>query len=179
MKNVLIAYSTKTGTTEEIAKTMATQLLGLGIESDVKKIGEIRNIEPYNCIIIGAPVQGMKWHPDALDFVQTHKNQFQRRLVGFFLSSYLYNTGRPSIRNQIPKILTQLANIVQPDLTGIFGGRVEKPMPWVARLLLGVPKDAELDTIQWEGITEWTKELAKKIEYKQQKDKKILMNILD
>lgn len=179
MKKVLIAYVTKTGNTQEIAERLKLTLEKNGVQTDVQKISDVRNIEPYTCVLVGGPVQGMKWHPEALEFVVTHKNQFSRRLLGYFFSSYFYLTARASVRKKIDNIIKGNPVFPKADFYGTFGGRIEKPLPWIARLLFGVPKAAPIDTINWEEIEEWAKAIAEKVELRIAREKKILQGNLD
>jgi hypothetical protein len=44
--------------------------------------------------------------------------------------------------------------------TGMFGGRVARPLPGLVRLLFGVPKDLRLDLVDLETVRSWTRDLA-------------------
>lgn len=91
MKKVLIAYYSRTGTTEKMAEYIAEGVRFSGSEVDVKKISEIKSekdFEGYSGFIFGCPT----YHRDMTDNFKTflflaQKGNLQDKLGGSFGAS--------------------------------------------------------------------------------------------
>ena len=91
MKKVLIAYYSRTGTTEKMAEYIAEGVRFSGNEADIKKISEIKNekdFEGYSGFIFGCPT----YHRDMTDNFKTflflaQKGNLRDKIGGTFGSS--------------------------------------------------------------------------------------------
>ena len=54
MKKVLIAYASMAGSTAEIAEAVGRAMKQPDIEIDVRPIADVRNVESYEVVIVGA-----------------------------------------------------------------------------------------------------------------------------
>lgn len=163
MSRVLVTYYTKTGSTKEVAERIGSQLQGDQFEVDVKPMSEVRSLEGYSSVVIGAPINGMNWVPEAGQFVSAHQAALAHVPTAYFFLSYLIVEGRNNWKNTIKKSLNKVSDQVKPVQVGMFGGKVEAEFPTVVRWLFGVRKDAPLDVRDWDAITNWTKSLSGKL----------------
>jgi menaquinone-dependent protoporphyrinogen oxidase len=62
---VLVAYATRYGSTQEVAETVATMLRVRGLEVDIQPMQEVRTLEGYRAVVLGAPLYVGRWHKDA------------------------------------------------------------------------------------------------------------------
>ena len=85
MKKVLIAYASMAGSTAEIAEAVGRAMKQSGIEIDVRPIADVRNVESYDAVIVGAPMI-VGWHREALSFVQTHQSTLSQVPVAYFIT---------------------------------------------------------------------------------------------
>ncbi|HEY9076033.1 MAG TPA: flavodoxin domain-containing protein [Anaerolineaceae bacterium] len=83
MKKVLIAYSTNSGSTREVAEVIATELERAGLASEVKRIGEVGDLAAYDGIIVGAPMI-FGWHKEARAFLKRHQVELANRKCAYF-----------------------------------------------------------------------------------------------
>ena len=155
MANVLIAYVTKTGSTEKAARLIASRLEENGYYTTVLPIDKAGDLETYDDVIIGGPINGMSWHQDAAAFVTANAEKLKSRNVSFFCLSYIYKTGSAFWRKQISKAFNASSAIVKPEMTGIFGGVIENPMPAPIRFIFGTKKDAPADQQDDGAVLEW------------------------
>jgi len=155
MGTTLIAYATKTGTTQEIAQYAAEYLTETGVESVALPIAEVRSLDDYSAVVVGAPINGMRWVPEAVSFVTKHREALRTRPVALFALSYMHDHGRPLWRRAIEKSVSASAEVAGATTVAIFGGRINTPLPGFARFLFGIPKDLPLDTRNREAIREW------------------------
>jgi len=86
MKKILVAYSTNSGSTAEVAQTVGDVLAKDGAEVDVRTIKDVTSLEVYGAVVIGAPMI-MGWHIPAVNFVKKHEQALSRLTVAYFLTA--------------------------------------------------------------------------------------------
>lgn len=84
--NVLVAYATNSGSTEEVAQAVAQELGRGGAQVDVRRLEEVTNLQPYAAVVIGAPMI-VGWHRAALGFVKKHRQALSRVPVAYFFTA--------------------------------------------------------------------------------------------
>lgn len=160
MKRALIAYGTKTGTTKETAVEIGKELSSKGIKAEVKAFAEAGDLSGYDGFVVGAPVLGMAWMPEALAFVRDNQAALKAKPTAFFLHSVVMSGGRPSLQKIIPRCFNAAAAFVPPVCVASFGGRMDSDPPFILRLMFGIKKDCPRDGRNWEAIRAWSRELA-------------------
>ncbi|MHB1453786.1 MAG: flavodoxin domain-containing protein [Saccharofermentanales bacterium] len=160
MKKILIAYVTKTGTTANAAEIIGGVLRERGFETTVLPITGAGSLESYDSVIIGAPINGMAWHPDATAFVNNRATELSQKDVSYYLMSYIYFTGCNFWKKAISKAFDKLPQSVRPRMTGMFGGKVDKEFPAFARFLFGVQKGMPTDMQDDETVRQWARKWA-------------------
>lgn len=160
MRKILIVYYTKTNTTKEFAQRIKKVLENTGLQVDIKPILEVKSIEGYSGVIIGAPINGMNWRSEAFEFIEKNKEKLQEIPVCYYLVSYLLKTGRISIQGKIKNCMKKAVNTVEPVSVGMFGGRIDSKMPAVVRLMFGVSKDAPIDITDIYEVDCWAEHIA-------------------
>jgi menaquinone-dependent protoporphyrinogen IX oxidase len=89
---VLIAYSTNSGSTSEVAEKMAMTLKVRGHAVDVLGFDQVTSLEPYNAVIVGAPMI-FGWHTPARKFLKRYQSALSRLPVAIFgMAMALTNT---------------------------------------------------------------------------------------
>jgi menaquinone-dependent protoporphyrinogen oxidase len=160
MKKLLVAYVTKTGSTKQVAEEVGKVLGAKGFGVDVLPLADVKDLAAYSVVVIGAPVNGMQWHPDAKRFVRERQAELASKPTAYFLLSLVYGAGRESLRKRIPGCLTASSALVAPVRTGVFGGVIEGEAPLILRLIFGIKKGGPRDTRDWAAIRRWAEELA-------------------
>lgn len=158
MKNLCIAYVTKTNTTKEIAIEIAKIAREKGWEAKVINFSNIESLEGYDAILIGSPINGMQWLPEAYDFVEKHKDSLKQIPISYFLVSYLMNSGSRMWKRMIDNSLNKAIKSVKPMMIGKFNGKIDAEFGTIPRLLFGVKKDTPLDLRNWDKIKSWAHE---------------------
>jgi len=165
---ILIAYISKTGTTEEIARKICA-ILGESSNADadadasadqieVLPISEVDSIEQYDRLILGSPINGMKVLPEFKAFIE-EKIANSGKLVDIFAVSYMFERGRKIWRNAIKKDVEKIQALAHASSAEIFGGRLQNVLPRFARLIFGLPRDLPLDLRDWGKIESWARKL--------------------
>ena len=154
MKNILVTYATMAGSTAEVAKIVGEEIAKSGAKVDVLPIGEVKNIEAYDGVVVGAPMI-MGWHREASRFLKRHRKVFQRTPFAVFVMAMSLTQTRETIVSGVPVYVdenlpkppqkegslsfreryAQLLKYLKPILSasdpakpasiGVFGGRLE------------------------------------------------------
>ena len=160
MKKILIAYVTKTGTTQETAEVLNQIFLARDLLVEVKPLSTVTNLDGFSGVVIGAPINGMSWLPEAVEFVRNFKSVLQSIPTAYYLHSYMLDNCRPFWQNQIDKSFHPAEAILKPIMEGMFGGRIATELPLFARLIFGVRKNTPLDRRNPAEIQAWAEKLA-------------------
>jgi menaquinone-dependent protoporphyrinogen IX oxidase len=154
MKKILIAYTTNSGSTEDIARIVGEELGKDDNQVDIRRLEEVSQIEGYDAVVVGAPMI-LGWHREAVKFVKKHQHALGKIPVAYFFTAmsltqtgedaigtvpvYLdpglakppKRTNRLSLRerystpsNYLTPVL-KAAPLVKPVSVGFFGGKLE------------------------------------------------------
>ena len=83
-KSVLVAYATRYGSTQEAAEIVADALRQAGLRVDLQPMQEVKSLEHYDAIVLGAAIYNTKWHSDAHEFLSQHEEILKQRPVAIF-----------------------------------------------------------------------------------------------
>jgi menaquinone-dependent protoporphyrinogen oxidase len=99
MKKILVAFSTNSGSTQEVAQAIGDELGKAGDQVDVRRLDEVSDLTPYQAVVVGAPMI-LGWHRAALSFVKKHQTALSRvRVAYFFTAMSLTQTGEKAIES--------------------------------------------------------------------------------
>lgn len=160
MSTVLIGYISKSGSTKEIAEEISKILTQRGFSTTLQPLSDINHLDGYSAMIIGAPINGFQWLPEAVKFIEDHKGQLEKIQVAYFIVSYLIKAGRESVKKTMRGTLEKAKSIVKPISTGYFGGKVDGAFPTLFRFMFGVKKGTPADVRDWDEVRKWAEELS-------------------
>ena len=85
---ILVAYTTNSGSTEEVAQVIGEELAsgGQGVQVDLRRLEEVTSVEPYDAVVVGAPMI-LGWHRSAARFVHKHQLALSRVPVALFCTA--------------------------------------------------------------------------------------------
>lgn len=162
-KRILVGYATNTGSTKETAEFIAKELQSLGLEAEALSLAEAGDLGRYDGVVVGAPVNGMAWHPAAQAFVYDNAETLAAKPTAFFLLSVAYGVGRASLKKYVSGLLDHFASAVDSVATASFGGVMLKDPPLALRLAFGIRKGAPRDSRNWEEIKAFAALVAEKM----------------
>lgn len=160
---VLITYKSHTGTTKEAAEIIQDVFISKALDVELLEISEVKSVDKYDLIIIGAPINGMQWLPEASNFVSKHEITLNKKKVACFALSYIINDGRKFWKNRLRNNFKNICQLVDPIDTMIFGGKVNQRMPALARFIFGLSKEAPVDYRDNKRIKNWANGLINNI----------------
>ncbi len=95
--SILIAYTTNSGSTTEVAQVVGEELEKLGVRVEVRRLEEVSSVESYRAVIVGAPMI-LGWHRAAKGFVKKHREALSRIPVAYFCTAMsLTQTGDSAV----------------------------------------------------------------------------------
>lgn len=83
-QRALVVYSTRTGSTREIAEEIGKSLNGRGIETKVSDAVAAGEIVSYDLVIVGSPIYGGMLREDILTFLESHELDLMEKRVAMF-----------------------------------------------------------------------------------------------
>lgn len=84
--SILVAYASQYGTTSGVADAIGQAFFEQGAAVDVRRVENVSNVEQYDAVVIGAPIQTEEWKTEARDFVKKHRDMLSTVPVAYFLT---------------------------------------------------------------------------------------------
>jgi menaquinone-dependent protoporphyrinogen oxidase len=163
-ENILIAYASKYGATQEIAVKIGEVLRQAGLKVEVLPVTGIRDLKPYSAVILGSAIYIGNWPKEAVAFVQTHEKTLADRPVWLFSSGPTGEGDPVKLVDgwRLPAAVQPSIDRIKPCDTVIFHGwinpqkinRIEK---WAVQKLVKKPFG---DFRDWTAITAWAASIA-------------------
>ena len=99
-RSILLAYATRFGSTQEVAETITAELREAGLEVDLQPMQEVKTLDNYDAVVLGAAIYGSKWHPDAHKFLSQHQETLRQRPVAIFALGPLSTSDAAMLRSR-------------------------------------------------------------------------------
>ncbi|MBI2237497.1 MAG: flavodoxin domain-containing protein [Actinobacteria bacterium] len=142
---VLLAYASKHGSTEGIARGIAERLGERGMDADARPIGEVNDLGDPEAVVLGSAVYVGSWMKEASAFIERHREELSRIPVWLFSS---WPTGtEPTDVGVSEKQLAALQPIAPRDHRPFYGaldpsklGFLERKMVKAVKAPVGLPR---------------------------------------
>lgn len=69
---VLVAYGSKRGGTEGLARMIGGELAAAGMQTTVQPARGVRSLEGFDAVVIAGALYASRWHADARRFTRRH-----------------------------------------------------------------------------------------------------------
>lgn len=161
---ILVTYASKYGATREIAEKIGAVLRQAGLQADVLSVDAVRDLTPYQAVILGSGVYVGQWNKEAAAFLQANEKTLAQRQVWLF-SSGPTGEGDPVELLQgwrLPAALQPAADRIRPRGITVFHGYINPDkinfiQKWVIK---GILKKPFGDFRDWDTIVAWTGTVA-------------------
>jgi menaquinone-dependent protoporphyrinogen oxidase len=160
MKNrLLIAYGSRCGSTGGVAEAIGQVLSVAGAGVDVRLVGNVNDLSPYQAVIVGSAIRMGKWLPEAVEFVKTHQDTLSRVPVAYFavclaMKDHTVENRRKAL-GYLDPVRKEYSQVKPVDI-GLFAGAVDyKKLSLAYGLILKVKGAPEGDFRNWEAIRTW------------------------
>lgn len=158
---VLVGYATRYGSTQEVAEVIAGTLREGGLAVDVRPLKDVRTLEGYEAVVIGAPLFMFHWHKEAMDFLKRHRQALLERPVAVFALGPVHDPHDEAewkdSRAQLDKELAKFPWFT-PAALEMFGGKFDPASLRFPLNKLAGPEPAS-DIRDWEAIRLWAESL--------------------
>lgn len=165
---ILVAYASTHGSTLEIAKAVGATLRDHGLAVDLQPARNVRSLEGYRAVVLGAPLYMFHLHKDARRFLSRHQKAFTAGLPVAIFAGGPTETGDEDEWQEVQKQLDQeLAKFpwLRPVAVEVVGGRFDPTkvrFPW--NLIPAVRQMPPSDLRDWTAIHTWASDLAAKLQ---------------
>jgi menaquinone-dependent protoporphyrinogen oxidase len=162
---VLVAYSTRYGSTQEVAEAIAASLRECGLEADIQPMLKVRGVEGYGAVVLGAPIFYNRWHKDALRFLSQHREALTQRPVAIFALGPL-GTEEKDMQGARAALDKALINFpwLAPMALEMFVGKFDPAkLRFPENLIPALRRMPASDNRDWSAIRTWANSLAEKL----------------
>jgi menaquinone-dependent protoporphyrinogen oxidase len=170
--SILVTYATRYGSTEQVAEAVAATLREGGLDTDLVPMRQVRSLEGYRAVVLGAPLYIGSWHKDARRFLVEHREALGQKPVAVFALGPTTNprdeTEWQSCRGMLDKELAK-ASWLAPAAVELFGGKYDPARLRLAdRLIAGLPASPlhnvpASDVRDWAAIRAWSNGLPARL----------------
>lgn len=170
MTRVLVAYASKNGATAAIAEAVAEELERHGLEVRCVEAGSVREIEPYDAVVLGSAVYARRWRSTARRFLRRH-GQALSLLPWWVFSSGPVGEPKPDDDARAAAWLEPPKTMAKVERLGarthvVFGGRVPlEPRSFIERAMVKNTPPEFADRRDWEEIARWAADIARQLEH--------------
>lgn len=171
---ILVAFASTHGSTQEVAEAVAATLRDHGLSVDLQPARNVRTLEGYRAVVLGAPLYMFHLHKDALRFLSHHQKALTSGLPiaifagGPFSSGDEKASGDEEVWQEVRRQLDQeLARFpwLKPVAIEVIGGKFDPArlrFPW--NLVPALRRLPPSDLRDWEAIRCWATTLAAQLQ---------------
>ncbi|HEU4461212.1 MAG TPA: flavodoxin domain-containing protein [Solirubrobacterales bacterium] len=158
---ILVAYSSKRGSTAEIAETIAATLRREGLSVCLEHAEDVRSLERYDAVVLGSAVYMKRWRGDAKHFLKKHRKALKQMPFWVFSSGPVGDPAKDDPEWMEPPKLAEKVEELGGRAHVVFGGCVPaEPRGFMERAMAdGVPKQYR-DRRDWDEIRGWAHQVA-------------------
>ncbi len=168
---ILVAFATRYGSTQQVAETVAATLRERWLAVDLEPVRQVRSLEGYRAVVLGAPLYIGAWHKDALNFLSRYQEALASRPVGVFALGPLHDDEgeRQGAKDQLAKELGKFPRLA-PVAQEMFGGKYDpNKLNFSDKLIASLPASPlhnvpASDVRDWTAIRAWADSLVAKLQ---------------
>jgi menaquinone-dependent protoporphyrinogen oxidase len=151
---LLVAYATKHESTHEVAEAIAARLRDEGWVVEVRRAGEVSDLDRYSAVVLGSAIYTGRIHRDARGFLGVHHDALAQLPFAVFAMGP-QTTAPDDVAASRAQLERGLAHAPAPLATAVFGGVVDPE-----KLHFPFNRMKATDARDWDAIDAWAGELA-------------------
>jgi menaquinone-dependent protoporphyrinogen oxidase len=160
---VLVAHASKYGATAEIAEKIGEVLRQAGLHTDVIPAKDVKDLTPYEAVVLGSAVYIGKWRKEAVKFLKANQKMLAERKVWLFSSGPSGEGDPVTMLNgwRFPQALQPIADRIQPRDIAVFHGAMDmNKLNRIEKSMIKNVKAPAGDFRDWDAITSWAMAIA-------------------
>ena len=159
----LVAYASKHGATAEIARKIGETLTKAGFQTALADAKTIRDLSPYQAIILGSAVYFGSRREEATKLLKTNEQILAEKHIWLFSSGPAGEGDPVELLNgwRFPSGLQEIIDRIQPRDIIVFHGVVDlDKLNRFEKWILNNVRSPVRDFRDWETITDWASDIA-------------------
>lgn len=158
---LLVAYASRFGSTQEVAESITAALRQAGLEVELQPMGEVKSVDNYAAVVLGAAIYNTRWHPEAHRFLSQHQETLRQRSVAIFALGPL-STGEAAMQRSRRQLDRELEKYpwLKPVAVEMFVGKLDPTKLGFFERLGATASDNR----NWDAIRAWANALAAQLQ---------------
>ncbi len=154
-KSILLAYASRYGSTEEVAKAISSALRETVFEVDLKPMRDVKALDHYDAVVLGAAIYNTRLHPDVHQFLSQNQETLMKLPVAIFALGPVIpgDIAKMRSRRQLDKDLLKYPWL-KPVALEIFVGKYDP-----SKLSFFERFSPASDNRDWDAIRAWANSL--------------------
>lgn len=163
---ILVTFASRNGSTAGVADAIGKTLAENGVQVDVRPMREVTDLTPYRAVVAGSAIQGAKWLPEAMEFVQTYRAALAEKPFATFTVCITMTMKNEQYRAGVQDWLEPVRALVKPVREGFFAGALDiSKVPSMSqrlkfRMSVRMGIFSEGDHRDWDAIRAWAVDLT-------------------
>ncbi len=167
---VLVAYASRAGSTAGVAQAIGQTLTESGALVEVRPMQELKDLAPYKAVVAGSAIQGGKWLPEAMQFMQAHQATLALKpFAAFLVCMTLAMPQADKYREHVATWLEPVRALAKPVSEGLFAGALDiraipsfgDKLKFRLSVIFGVWREG--DHRDWDAIRAWAADLKPRL----------------
>jgi menaquinone-dependent protoporphyrinogen oxidase len=167
---ILVVYATRYGSTQEVAEKVAATLRENGLKVDVQPAKQVRSLDGYRAVVLGAPLYIGSWLKDAQRFLTQQQAALVKLPVAIFsLGPTRADEGTAEVRASLDVQVGKFPWL-KPVTVELFGGKYDPDKLRFPDTLLKIIPASPLhqaptsDIRDWDAIRAWAESVAQTLQ---------------
>jgi menaquinone-dependent protoporphyrinogen oxidase len=163
MKNILVTYASKYGSTAEMAEKIGEVLRGSGLNVSISPAAEARDISSYEAVVLGSGVYAGHWLKEAVTFLDANEKTLVTKLVWIFSGGPTGEGDPVDIMHgwRFPEAQQEILERIGPKDITLFHGKIDMHKLHVGdKLIIKAVRAKVGDFRDWQAIGAWAKGIA-------------------
>ncbi len=153
VKKILVTYSTRAGSTAEIAAAIGQTLSQRGYSVDILPVKKQPNPTDYDAVILGSPIRMGSWLPEVVGFVKENRALLEQLPVATFTVHMLNSGEDEQSRANRQAYLKAVREWITPTEEAFFLGKMElAKLSFLDRFISNALKAKDEDLRDWNAI---------------------------
>lgn len=164
---VLVAAASKHGGTDEIAARIGADLAEHGLDVEVKRLEDVRDLASYEAYVLGSGIYFGNWVKPARRFIDEHAAELAKRPTWLFASGSI--VGDPPIGDDPSALRAGLAErlveVTRAREHKLFAGRLDlDDLGLAEKLPVRMARGREGDWRDWVAVDHWAATIAHELQ---------------
>lgn len=155
---ILVAYSSKAGSTAEAAARIGDLLTQQGAVVDVLPVSKASDPGAYQAVVLGSATRMGQPVGEAVKWVEANQAALQQRPFSAFMLCMTLEPDTEENRKTVAPYLDPIRKLVQPQSEAMFAGVMNpQKLALIERLMMKAMKPPVGDFRKWDQIEAWAK----------------------